>query len=27
MITVFKKLGFQVVFNQDTGVSVSLDLI
>ena len=27
MITVFKKLGFTVVFNQDTGVSVSLDLI
>jgi len=27
MITVFKKLGFKVVFNQDTGVSVSLDLI
>jgi acetyltransferase len=26
MITVFKKLGFTVVFNQDTGVSVSLNL-
>jgi len=26
MITVFKKLGFSVVYNQDTGVSVSLDL-
>jgi acetyltransferase len=26
MITVFRKLGFTVVFNQDTGVSVSLDL-
>ncbi|MBW6460428.1 MAG: bifunctional acetate--CoA ligase family protein/GNAT family N-acetyltransferase [Bacteroidales bacterium] len=26
MITVFKKLGFTVVFNQDTGVSVSLDI-
>ncbi len=27
MISVFKKLGFKVVFNQDTGVSVSLDLV
>lgn len=27
MITVFRKLGFKVVFNQDTGVSVSLDLV
>jgi len=26
MITVFKKLGFTVVFSQDTGVSVSLDI-
>ncbi len=26
MISVFRKLGFNVVFNQDTGVSVSLDL-
>ncbi|MFO7615178.1 MAG: bifunctional acetate--CoA ligase family protein/GNAT family N-acetyltransferase [Bacteroidales bacterium] len=26
MITVFKKLGFTVVYNQDTGVSVSLDI-
>ncbi len=26
MISVFKKLGFQVVFNQDSGVSVSLPL-
>jgi acetyltransferase len=27
MITVFKKLGFKVVYNQDTGVSVSMDLV
>ena len=27
MITVFKKLGFKVTFNQDTGVSVAMDLI
>jgi acetyltransferase len=27
MITVFRKLGFNVVFNQDTGVSVALDLV
>jgi acetyltransferase len=27
MISVFKKLGFKVVFNQDTGVSVALDLV
>jgi acetyltransferase len=27
MISVFKKLGFKVVFNQDTGVSVSMDLV
>jgi acetyltransferase len=26
MISVFKKLGFQVVYNQDTGVSVSMEL-
>lgn len=27
MISVFKKLGFKVTFNQDTGVSVAMDLV